>query len=80
MNVWSNPIAEELKKIESYVYYVNPYYSLVYIDLIKRIKKHNIKIFPWIINDRETVQNFKNLNVDGIVTNYPDLLHEKKGS
>jgi glycerophosphoryl diester phosphodiesterase len=78
LNAWSNPIIEELKKFESYVHYLNPHYSLVDIDLIRKIKEHNKKVFPWTVNDRRTVQYLKNLNVDGIVTNYPDLLHEKK--
>jgi glycerophosphoryl diester phosphodiesterase len=79
LNLWENPITDEkLKKFASYVHYVNPYFSLVDTELVRRVKKHKMNIFTWAVNNRMTVQYLKDLNVDGIVTDYPDLLHEEK--
>lgn len=37
-------------------------------------RKHNLKIHYWTINDPKAMQTFINLNVDGIITIYPDQL------
>ena len=54
----------------------SPYYSLVNKDLLKRCHQQNIKIIPWTVNDKETIEKLKAMGVDGIITDYPNLFNE----
>lgn len=59
-----------------------PYYGLDFVaieqsfvtnNLITQAKKENIKIFVWTVNTTGSIQHFLIENVDGIITNYPDI-------
>ncbi|BBE31708.1 glycerophosphoryl diester phosphodiesterase [Tepiditoga spiralis] len=45
--------------------------------VIETIHKYNKKIFVWTVNDEESMDLFINLGVDGIITDYTDLLVKK---
>jgi glycerophosphoryl diester phosphodiesterase len=51
----------------------SPEYSLVNDDLIKKCHQQNIRIIPWTVNDKSTIDKLKEMGVDGIITDYPDL-------
>ncbi|MDT3994488.1 glycerophosphodiester phosphodiesterase family protein [Mammaliicoccus fleurettii] len=38
--------------------------------------KVNMKVMPYTINDDETVRKMINLNVDGIITDYPQKIEK----
>jgi len=42
--------------------------------LIKTVRERNIAIHYWTINDEKTMKQLIELNVDGIITDYPNLL------
>jgi glycerophosphoryl diester phosphodiesterase len=52
----------------------SPDYSLVNKQLIKDCHSQNIKVIPWTVDDKETMQRLKKLGVDGIITDYPPPL------
>jgi len=52
----------------------SPAYKLVTADLVKKCHDQQIKIIPWTANTKEAIQNLRNLKVDGIITDYPNLL------
>lgn len=52
----------------------SPHYSLVTEQLIKSCHEKRIKIIPWTINIKQEIERIKSLGVDGIITDYPDLL------
>jgi glycerophosphoryl diester phosphodiesterase len=54
----------------------SPDYSLVNKDLLKKCHQQNIKVIPWTVNDKETVEKLKAMGVDGIITDYPNLFNE----
>lgn len=54
----------------------SPHYSLVNEALIQRCHQQKMKIVPWTVNEKRTMQELKNLGVDGIITDYPDLLKD----
>jgi glycerophosphoryl diester phosphodiesterase len=58
----------------------SPEYLLVNEDLIKLAAKLKMKIIPWTINDLDTILKLKREGVDGIITDYPDLLLKEKNS
>lgn len=54
----------------------SPHYSLVNSDLIKKCHAQNIKVIPWTVNDKPMILQLKQLGVDGVITDYPDLFGE----
>lgn len=53
---------------------VSPEYNMVTSSLINDLHKEKIKIIPWTVNDSGAINNLKALGVDGIISDYPDLL------
>jgi glycerophosphoryl diester phosphodiesterase len=54
----------------------SPHYSLVNDELIKKCHAQNIKIIPWTVNDKIQIEQLKQMGVDGIITDYPDLFRQ----
>ncbi|MCY6483418.1 glycerophosphodiester phosphodiesterase [Clostridium aestuarii] len=54
--------------LHPYFYAVNSHH------IIKRIKKSGIMLNPYTIDEEKDMKRFIDLNVDGIITNYPDKL------
>ncbi len=52
----------------------SPYYKLVTKELIDECHKKNIKVIPWTVNDEASVIDLLSLNVDGIISDYPDMV------
>jgi len=46
-----------------------PSYRYMSEELVKNAKKHNLTVYPWVIDDPEVFKKFKNMGVDGIITN-----------
>lgn len=55
-------------------YSIHPYYHLLSAENIAQIHSKNFKAFPWTINEPEDITFVKSLNVDGIITDFPDRL------
>jgi len=51
----------------------SPEYSLVTEDLVKSCHGQKIKVIPWTVNDKATIDRLKALGVDGIISDYPNL-------
>jgi glycerophosphoryl diester phosphodiesterase len=51
----------------------SPAYQLVNEALIKKCHKLQVKIIPWTVNDKETIEKLKSMGVDGIISDYPNL-------
>lgn len=51
----------------------SPHYSLVNTDLVNKCHTQKIKIIPWTVNDIVKITELKQMGVDGIITDYPDL-------
>ena len=54
--------------------FYNPNYNLVTPELVKTCHDQKIKIAPWTVNDPSEIKRIKALGVDGIITDYPNLL------
>lgn len=52
----------------------SPYFKLVDQKLVEYCKTKKIKLIPWTVNDREDMKTMIQLEVDGIITDYPDVL------
>jgi glycerophosphoryl diester phosphodiesterase len=51
----------------------SPLYLLVTKDLVEKCHQQQMKIIPWTVNDKATIEKLKALGVDGIITDYPNL-------
>lgn len=54
--------------------FYNPNYHLVTATLIKQCHDKQILIEPWTVETPDVMQQMKALGVDGIITDYPNLL------
>lgn len=60
-------IAKELKAVA-----INPYFEMLNVQNITKIKAAGFKIYTWTVNEPEDIEAMKTLGVDGIITNYPE--------
>lgn len=51
----------------------SPHYQLVDETLVEEVHRRGMKIIPWTVNTLEEMVRLKELGVDGIITDYPDL-------
>ena len=51
----------------------SPHYSLVNEELIRKCHEQKIRVIPWTVNDKPTIDKLKAMGVDGIITDYPNL-------
>lgn len=58
--------------------FYSPYFKNLTPSIVKAYKPLTIKLIPWTVNDVETMEELIKLGVDGIITDYPDLI-EKVG-
>jgi len=69
-----NSLEENLKQLGYNPEVYSPYYSLVTASLIANCHNKGIKVIPWTVNIKAEIDRLKALGVDGIITDYPDLL------
>lgn len=66
-------LEDQLKALGFIPTIYSPHYSLVNEELLKNCHQQNIKVVPWTVNDKATINELKKLDVDGIITDYPNL-------
>jgi glycerophosphoryl diester phosphodiesterase len=67
------PFALQLKDLGFIPTIYSPAYQLVTPLLVKQCHDAGIKLIPWTVNDKKEIDRLKNLGVDGIITDYPNL-------
>ncbi|RYF57622.1 MAG: hypothetical protein EOO27_15010 [Comamonadaceae bacterium] len=55
----------------------SPHYGLVTAQTVADCKKHKMLLVPWTVNTAQDVEKLIKLGVNGIITDYPDLLAGK---
>jgi glycerophosphoryl diester phosphodiesterase len=55
-------------------YAIHPHYKLLNKENVAQMQSQNFKVFPWTVNDQTDITFVKFLNVDGIITDYPDRI------
>lgn len=65
----------QLKKLSFTPSIYSPHYSLVTPELVQQCHQHNMLLIPWTVNDKKEIERLRQLGVDGVITDYPDLLH-----
>ncbi len=67
-------LADNLKDLGFMPDIYSPVYTMVNADLVKDCHNQNIKIIPWTVNTTEEINALKQLSVDGIISDDPNLL------
>lgn len=52
---------------------ISPEYTLVTPKLIEECHKKSIRVIPWTVNDTTEMKRLKNMGVDGLISDYPNL-------
>ena len=55
------------------------HYNLAHKSLIKCLQSKGSTVFVWTVDEFTRMKKFVSLEVDGIITNYPDRLQELRG-
>lgn len=51
----------------------SPDFLLVSAELVKECHQMGMKIVPWTVNDAEEMNRLKEMGIDGLITDYPNL-------
>ena len=54
----------------------SPAFQLVDPKLLDACRKLGMKIVPWTVNDKDNIDRLKAMGIDGLITDYPDLLQK----
>jgi glycerophosphoryl diester phosphodiesterase len=69
-----NTVAENLTDLGFTPFVYSPNYKLLSAELIKECHARGMKVIPWTVNTKEEIIQIKAMGVDGIISDYPDLL------
>lgn len=69
-----NTLEQNLEKLGFTPEIISPEFQMVTPELINKSKQLKMSVIPWTIDSAGDLRRFISLNVDGIITNYPDLL------
>ncbi|PRZ22910.1 glycerophosphodiester phosphodiesterase family protein [Flavobacterium granuli] len=56
----------------------SPNYKLLNKEAVDSIRSLQIKVIPWTVNEEQDIDNMIKLQVDGIITDYPERVLEKR--
>jgi len=57
---------------------LSPVWQMVTTEMVAKAHADGVKIIPWTANTAEEISKLKALNVDGIISDYPDVLVQTK--
>lgn len=53
---------------------IHPYFHLLTAENVEKMKEKEFKIFPWTVNEPEDITFVKSLQIDGIITDFPERI------
>jgi len=72
--------SDHVKKLGFKPAILSPLYTTVTSDLVKEAHQNKVEIIPWTVNTVADIQKMEDLEVDGIISDYPNLLLEVFGT
>ena len=69
-----NDFDGQLNKLGYTPEFYSPNYTLVDEKLVKQCHDKGMKIIPWTVNDEKQLKKLKKMGIDGVITDYPDLI------
>lgn len=71
-------LEDNLKNIGFVPQIYSPHYKLATKELVEEAHEKGMKFVPWTVNTLEEMKVLKEMGVDGIITDYPNLFAELK--
>lgn len=65
-----------LKKFKTLPQVFSPHYEQLSLEDVKFLHNKKIKVIPWTVNDIDSMKKMILLGVDGIITDYPNLIEK----
>lgn len=65
---------ENMKDLGYKPFIISPISRLVTQEFVNKCHQQNIKVIPWTVNTAEEIAKLKAMGVDGIISDYPNLL------
>ncbi|WP_228852256.1 glycerophosphodiester phosphodiesterase family protein [Aegicerativicinus sediminis] len=65
-------IDQKLKSLTFKPEIISPYYKLLSTTKVKELQQQGFKIIPWTVNEKKDIANILQMNVDGIISDYPE--------
>jgi glycerophosphoryl diester phosphodiesterase len=69
---------QALKEFATYADYFNPSYGIVTKELVDQVHSLGMKIQSWTVRSQEAADFLLEMNVEGIITDYPDYVDPRK--
>jgi glycerophosphoryl diester phosphodiesterase len=73
-------IKQHLKPVGFTPEIFSPHYKIVTKSMIAQSHNAGMKIVPWTVNDVKAMETLLKKGVDGIITDYPNVLYQLKNS
>lgn len=54
----------------------SPFHEVLNPEIVKSFQAEGVKVIPWTVNNTVTMKRLLDLGVDGIITDYPNLIPE----
>jgi len=70
----SEDYQEKIKALGFKPHVISPFYKLVTEELVDYAHDKNMLVVPWTVNDVKEAERLVGLDVDGIITDYPDSM------
>lgn len=67
---------EKLQQFATYADYFNPHYGLVTNELVTNVHNNGMKISSWTVRNQQTADFLLSMNIDAIITDYPDFVQK----
>ncbi len=72
--VYENSIDENMKRLSFTPQIYSPLFELVDKDLVSKAHSDTMKVIPWTVNNPDHITKMLDLGVDGIISDYPDVV------
>ncbi|MFC7467537.1 glycerophosphodiester phosphodiesterase [Actinomadura keratinilytica] len=79
------PAEAELPAYAAFADQINPTHSTVtssYVDAVQALKGPHgkrLEVYTWTVNDAATARKVRDAGVDGVITNFPDVVKDAIG-
>lgn len=68
------PLTQHIEDLGFTPRIISPYYKVLDKTFIQQAKDAGMKIIPWTINTTADMEYFRNMGIDGIITDYPNKI------
>ncbi|MBY0517618.1 MAG: hypothetical protein K2P81_11950 [Bacteriovoracaceae bacterium] len=71
-------VSDALKSLGFNPTVFSPDYNLLTAEAVSELHKAKVLVIPWTVNDVASMEKVLKMGVDGIITDYPDLIEQVK--